>query len=132
VERVSWKLPLTTWAIWLFSATKTQHISPWFSPQIQPFSKNKEFITWTRKFTKNRLAILPKFLKAKNSLLGPNNQQKILHKKLRDVGPKVKEKSVKNIFAVLAWKHPQHLVPRTVLKWCSEIFSKKKPFQSIC
>ena len=61
---------------------------------IQPFSKNKEFITWTRKFTKNRLAILPKFLKAKNSLLGPNNQQKILLKKFRDIGPKKQGKNM--------------------------------------
>ena len=117
----------------LFTATKTQKCSPWFSPQNQSFSKNGGFVTWRIKFTKNRLTILPKFLKAKNSLLGSNNQYKILLKKLRDVGPKNQgKKSVKNIFAVLAWKHPEHLVPRTVQWWCSEIFFEKKPFQSIC
>jgi len=59
-------------------------------------------VTWRIKFPKNRLFILPKFLKAKNILLGPNNQQKILLKKLKDVGPKIKEKSVKNVFVILA------------------------------
>jgi len=94
---VSWKLPLTTWATRLFSATKTQHISLWFSPQIQAFSKNKGFIT-CRMFTKNRIVILPKFLKSKNSLLGLNNQHKILLKKLRDVGLKIKEKNLSKTF----------------------------------
>ena len=126
------KLSLTTWGTQLFSATKTQQISPWFSPQNQPFSKNRGFVTWRMKFTKNRLANLPKFLNAKNSCLGPNNQQKILLKKLRDVGPKIKEKIVEKYFCSLAWKHTEHLVPRTILRWCSEILSKKKPFQSIC
>jgi len=59
-------------------------------------------VTWRIEFNKNDLAILPKFLKAKISLLGPNNQQKILLKKLKDVGPKIKEKSVKNVFVILA------------------------------
>ena len=77
-------------------------MQPQFSPQNQQFYKNRGFVTWRIKFTKHRLAILPKFLKAKNSLLGPNNQQKILFKKLRDIGPKIKEKSMKNIFVVLA------------------------------
>ena len=132
MERVSWKLSLTAWATRLFWAIKTQHISPWFSPQIQPFSENRGFITWRIKFTKNRLAIFSKFLKAKNSPLGPNNQQKILHKKIKDVGPKIKEKICKIFFAFLAWKYLEHLVARTVLRWCSEISSKKKTFHSIC
>jgi len=82
----------------LNSATKTQKCSLRFSPQNQSFSKNREFVTWRVKFSKNRLAILPKFLKAKTSLLGASNHQKILLKNLRDVGPKIKEKIVENRF----------------------------------
>ena len=58
----------------LISATKTQKCCPRISPQNQSFSKNRGFVTWRIKFSKNKLAILPKFLKAKNSLLGPSNQ----------------------------------------------------------
>jgi len=49
-----------------------------------------------------RLAILPKFLKAKNSLLGPNNQQKSYSKNTETLAQKSRKKSVKNVFAVLA------------------------------
>jgi len=58
------------------------------------------------KVYKNRLAILPKFLKAKNSLFGSNNQLKILLKKLRDVGPKIKEKICEKRFCSFGLKTP--------------------------
>jgi len=122
---------LTTWAPRLMKATKSQQLSPWFSPQNQLLAKNRGFVTWRIKFTKNRLVILSKFLKAKNSFLGSNNQQKILLKRLRDVGPKIKKNSMKNIFYSFAREHPELLVLKTIMRWCSEIFSKKNHLKCV-
>jgi len=85
-----------------FQLQKLSNSAHDFLHKFSHFLKIEDVVTWRIKLTKNRLAILSKFLITKNSLFGLNSQQKIFLKNLRDISPKIKEESIKNIFAILA------------------------------
>ena len=130
VDHASWNFPLTTWNTRFIFSHKNSEMQPMIFSTNQPFSKNREFVTWRIKFSKNRLAILPKFFKAKNSLLGPNNQQKILLKKLRDIGLKIKEKNLWKMFLQFWLENTLNtLFPELFSYGVLEYFSKRNHFK---